>query len=78
MVCSHTLALAWQSLVNIESVRRRRTLSVKLKVCLHFLRIVGGCDAGHVPWYVYIKLKQEYKCGGVLINKVGKWAETRP
>ena len=35
MVCSRQLALAWQSLVNIEVVRR--TLSVKLKVCLHFL-----------------------------------------
>ena len=34
------------------------------------LRIVGGCKAGHVPWYVFFLLRQRYKCGGALINKV--------
>ena len=22
-----------------------------------FFRIVGGCEAGHVPWYVFISMK---------------------
>ena len=35
-------------------------------------RIVGGCLAGRVPWYVYFLLDgygNKYKCGGALINK---------
>ena len=31
-------------------------------------RIVGGCKAPHVPWYVSI-LYSGYRCGGALINK---------
>ena len=34
------------------------------------LRIVGGCLAGHVPWYVFFWLEERAKCGGALINKV--------
>ena len=30
---------------------------------------MGGCKAGHVPWYVFFSLKQRMKCGGSLINK---------
>ena len=55
-----------------------RTLSVVeknslLPLCLlkYNLRIVGGCFASHIPWYVFIKLNQSPSCGGVLINKVG-------
>ena len=33
-------------------------------------RIVGGCKAGHVPWYVFFLIDGQYKCGGALINKV--------
>ena len=32
-------------------------------------RIVGGCLAGHIPWYVFFWLEERAKCGGVLINK---------
>ena len=38
-------------------------------------RIVGGCLAGHIPWYVLILhdalkyIGPPPKCGGVLINK---------
>ena len=34
-------------------------------------RIVGGCRAGHIPWYVLIEfpMHDDAKCGGVLINK---------
>ena len=34
-------------------------------------RIVGGCRAGHIPWYVLIEfpMHDDGKCGGVLINK---------
>ena len=32
-------------------------------------RIVGGCLAGHVPWYVFFLIDGTSKCGGVLINK---------
>ena len=32
-------------------------------------RIVGGCSAGHTPWYVFIKLETTKRCGGSLINK---------
>ena len=32
-------------------------------------RIVGGCLAGHVPWYVFFLIDGTAKCGGVLINK---------
>ena len=55
-----------------------RTLSVVEKISLLPLcllkyshRIVGGCFASHIPWYVFIKLNQSPSCGGVLINKVG-------
>ena len=36
----------------------------------HF-RIVGGCSAGHVPWYVLLTLRfrDNARCGGTLINK---------
>ena len=30
---------------------------------------MGGCKAGHVPWYVFFNLKKMMKCGGSLINK---------
>ena len=33
-------------------------------------RIVGGCKAGHVPWYVFFLIDGQFKCGGALINKV--------
>ena len=34
-------------------------------------RIVGGCRAGHIPWYVLMlfPMHDDGKCGGVLINK---------
>ena len=32
-------------------------------------RIVGGCRAGHIPWYVLILHGNGAKCGGALINK---------
>lgn len=32
-------------------------------------RIVGGCLAGHTPWYAFIKIDNHKKCGGTLINK---------
>ena len=33
-------------------------------------RIVGGCNAGHTPWYTLIILPADNaKCGGALINK---------
>ena len=37
-------------------------------------RIVGGCNSGHVPWFVQIFLpvpnvSHKPKCGGVIINK---------
>ena len=31
---------------------------------------MGGCLAGHVPWYVYFLVDLNKKCGGALINKV--------
>ena len=34
------------------------------------LSIVGGCSAGHTPWYVFIQIKANTKCGGSLINKL--------
>lgn len=38
------------------------------------MRIVGGCPAPHVPWFIYIKVHGQsstspLKCGGALINK---------
>ena len=32
---------------------------------------MGGCRAGHIPWYVLIEfpMHDDGKCGGVLINK---------
>ena len=32
---------------------------------------MGGCRAGHIPWYVLIlfPMHDDGKCGGVLINK---------
>ena len=33
-------------------------------------RIVGGCNAGHTPWYtLFILTEDNVKCGGALINK---------
>ena len=33
-------------------------------------RIVGGCNAGHTPWYtLFILTESNVKCGGALINK---------
>jgi len=32
-------------------------------------RIVGGCEAGHTPWFVYILIQHFKRCGGTLINK---------
>ena len=33
-------------------------------------RIVGGCNAGHTPWYtLFILTENNVKCGGALINK---------
>ena len=41
-----------------------------LKFVLHLVfRIVGGCEASHIPWYVLINVDGNKKCGGVLINK---------
>ena len=38
-----------------------------------YCRIVGGCAASHVPWYVKVELPNDSpngpSCGGVLINK---------
>ena len=30
---------------------------------------MGGCLAGHVPWYVFFLIEERFKCGGALINK---------
>ena len=40
-----------------------------LKPSIILPRIVGGCSAGHTPWYVFIQIKGSMRCGGSLINK---------
>jgi len=32
-------------------------------------RIVNGCDAAHTPWYAYLSIDRNKRCGGTLINK---------
>ena len=44
-------------------------MEARLQIVTCNIRIVGGCMAGHVPWYVYIIIGITNKCGGVLINK---------
>ena len=39
-------------------------------------RVIGGCKAGHIPWYVYFFIRQGGKCGGALINKVSDENDT--
>ena len=40
-------------------------------------RVIGGCKAGHIPWFVYFRIHQQFNCGGVLINKVREESETQ-
>ena len=43
-------------------------------------RVIGGCKAGHIPWYVYFRIggyRNLGKCGGALINKVRDKTETQ-
>ena len=63
----------WNTIFVLEfSFKRHEVweISGKLTTWLKsYSRIVGGCKAGHVPWYVFFSLKQRMKCGGSLINK---------
>ena len=39
-------------------------MEARLQIVTCNIRIVGGCMAGHVPWYVYIIIGITNKCGG--------------